>query len=225
MSQRVGHGEILLAGGGDGDDSWPIDRRLVELIGVDATMGYVPVAMPAGQYPDCEEWIRSVFDRHGLTDIEMWTSLADVDAGTIRDVSAIYVGGGNTYRLLHELRTAGVDRLLSDFVSRGGVLYGGSAGAIICGETIETTPDENRVELTDTSAIGLLRGVDVWCHYEEGEAASQYATSTDRTVVALPERSGVAVTASHFEVVGHEPIAVFDDGAKVEYTPGERFQP
>lgn len=224
MSERVGRGELLLAGGGDADDSWHIDERLVEQVGNDATMGYIPVAMPSEKYSDCEEWITSVFERHGLTDIEMWTSLTEVDAETIADVNAIYIGGGNTFRLLNKLRTSGFDHLLRGFVSEGGVLYGGSAGAIVCGETIETTPDENRVEITDTTGLGLLPNVEIWCHYERDGAVRQYATTSGRTVLALPERSGVAVTANRYTVVGHDPIDVFQNGEVTKYSPNERFQ-
>lgn len=226
MDVRVHDGELLLAGGGDADDSWPLDERLVKQIGGSATMGYIPVAMPPKKYPDCEEWITSVFDQHGLANIEMWTSLTEVDADNVADVSAVYIGGGNTYRLLDKLRTTKTDLLLREFVSDGGLLYGGSAGAIICGETIETTPDENRVGLTDYTGLGLLPDIDVWCHYEDNdtEDVHEYATTSGQTVIALPERSGVSVTATRYKVVGHEPISVFQNGDVTKYFPSEQFQ-
>jgi len=76
MSSRIGDGEVLLAGGGDRDDSWLLDERLVEQVGTDTPLGYVPVAMPAEKYPDCYQWITSVFERHGLPQIEMMTDLS-----------------------------------------------------------------------------------------------------------------------------------------------------
>lgn len=224
MNQHIGTGELFLAGGGDADDSRPIDERLVKEAGRDATMGYIPVALPSERYPDCEKWIKSVFNQYGLTDIEMWTSLTEVDVEAITEVSAIYIGGGNTYRLLKKLRTSGVDRLLREFVSEGGLLYGGSAGAIICGETIETTPDENHFGMTDTSALEFLPNVDVWCHYGSSDAVRQHAMTTDQAILALPERSGVSITATHFEVVGHEPVYVFRDKDMNTYSPNEQFQ-
>ena len=224
MSERVSNGEILLGGGGDADDSSLIDERLVKQIGEDATMGYIPVAMPSEKYPDCKRWITSVFERYGLTDIETWTKLTEVTVETITDIDAIYISGGNTYQLLAKLRTAGLDSLLREFVSDGGVLYGGSAGAIICGETIETTPDENRVEITDTTGLGLLSNTDVWCHYKIGDAVPQYATATGRTTIAIPERSGVSITATHYTVVGHESVCVFQNGTETMYSPGKQFE-
>ena len=224
MNVRVGNGEVLLGGGGDADDSSPVDKRLVEQIGDDATMGYIPVAMPSKRYPDCMEWITSVFERYGLTNIEMWPDLTEVTTETVADVSAIYIGGGNTYRLLNKVRTTGLDTLLYEFVSDGGALYGGSAGAIICGETIETTPDENRAGIVDTTGLGLFPTTDIWCHYEPNDAVPQYVTDTGRTVIAIPERSGVSVTETRYKIVGHEPIRVFQNGNKTMYSPGEHFR-
>jgi len=224
MNERLGDGEVLLAGGGSAEDSAPIDKWLVERTSDDSKMGYIPVAMPSEKYPDCREWITSVFEPYALTDIEMWTDLTKVTSETVAGVNAIYIGGGNTYRLLDRIRTAELDPLLREFVADGGVLYGGSAGAILCGSTIETTPDENRAKIVDKRGLGLLPTVDIWCHYDSPDAVSQYVSDTGRTVVAIPERSGVSVTESCARVVGHESISMFRNGSESTYTPGEQFQ-
>lgn len=218
-------GELLLAGGGDADDSWLLDERLVNRIGRDGTIGYLPVAMPRDRYPDCEEWITDVFQAHGVSDIRMWTDLAELDESEVAAVNAVYVGGGNTYRLHDRLRQTNTDRLLREFVLTGGTLYGGSAGAIICGETIETTPDENRVGLREKTALQLLPDTDIWCHYTEADDSEihDYVVETDRTVVALPERSGVSVTATRCRVIGHVPVRVFEGTQKILKSPDEQF--
>lgn len=189
-------------------------------------MGYIPVAMGPEHYPDCEDWITGVFEEHGVSDIRMWTSLADLDTADLDAVSAVYIGGGNTYRLLNELRRSGAATLLREFVATGGRLYGGSAGAIVCGETIDTTPDENRAGVTETTAFQFLPGTDIWCHYDDSDEpdVSDYAAETGRTVIALPERSGVSVTATRVQVVGHVPICVFDGDRKTTRAPDERFR-
>jgi dipeptidase E len=224
MNEQVGDGEVLLAGGGSAADSAPIDKWLVERTDDGAKMGYIPVAMPSKKYPDCREWITSVFEPYGLTDIEMWTDLTTVTSKTVAAVDAIYIGGGNTYRLLDRVRTAELKPLLREFVANGGVLYGGSAGAILCGSTVETTPDENRVDIVDSSGLGLVPTADIWCHYDSPEAVLQYVTDAGQTVVAIPERSGVSVTESRVRVVGHESISVFRDESERNYAPGEQFQ-
>lgn len=220
-------GELLLAGGGNADDSWPLDEWLANQIGQGGAIGYLPVAMPRDRYPDCEEWITDVFQDHGVSDIRMWTDLVELDESEVATVNAIYVGGGNTYRLLDKLRQTDTDRLLREFVLKGGTLYGGSAGAIICGETIETTPDENQVRLRETTALQLLRDTDIWCHYTEADDSEirDYVVETNRTIVAIPERSGVSVTATRFRVIGHVPIRVFEGSEKTLKSPDEQFDP
>jgi dipeptidase E len=218
-------GEILLAGGGDEMDSWLIDARLVEQIGRDAAMGYIPVAMTPEYYADCEEWITAAFDEHGFSDIRMWTELGEINPSDMESVSAVYIGGGNTYRLLDKLRNTNTDRQLRQFVADGGYLYGGSAGAIICGETIETTSDENLDGLTDPTGLKLLPDTDIWCHYADSDESEihKYVTESDRTVVAIPERSGVSVTVNRCRVIGYAPIRVFNNGGKRIKSPGEQF--
>lgn len=219
-------GELLLAGGGDENDSWLLDERLVNEIGRDATMGYVPVAMPPEYYPESVEWITKTFGMHGFSDIETWSDLEDLNASNLESVSAVYIGGGNTYRLLDELRQTETDQQLREFVASGGYLYGGSAGAIICGETIETTPDANRVGLTDTTGLMFLTDIDIWCHYAEKDDPEifDYVTETDRTVIAIPEQSGVSVTANRCRVIGYAPVSVFANGVKRIISPDEQFR-
>lgn len=219
-------GEILLAGGGDETDSWLIDAWLVEQIGRDAAMAYIPHAMKPEYYSDCEEWITDAFEKHGFSEIQMWTDLGEIHPPDFEAVSAVYIGGGNTYRLLNELRKTNTDRELREFVAAGGYLYGGSAGAIICGETIETTPDENLVGLSDLTGLKLLPDIDIWCHYTDRDDSEieEYMAETNRTVIAIPEQSGVSVTANRCCVIGYAPVSVFANGVKRVKSPDEQFR-
>src|ERR1700737_4608559 len=69
---------------------------------------------------------------------------------------AIFVGGGNTFRLLKEL----YDRNLLDAIRdrvRGGTPYiGSSAGSVITAPTIRTTNDMPIVEVRSLDALGLI---------------------------------------------------------------------
>lgn len=108
-----------------------------------------------------------------------------------------------------------------------GVTYtGGSAGAIICGETIETTPDENRVGLSDLTGLKLLPDIDIWCHYTDSDDSEieEHMAETDRTAIAIPERSGVSVTANRCRVIGYAPVSVFAIGVKRVKSPDEQFR-
>lgn len=218
-------GEFLLAGGGDENDSWLIDRYLVDQIGQDATIGYIPVALPPDRYANAREWLTRAFADHDLSDIRMWTDLGELDASNIESVSAVYIGGGNTYRLLDELCRTNTPSLLREFVTNGGYLYGGSAGAIICGESIETTPDKNHVGRSDVTGLKLLPDTDIWCHYTDADdpGIHDYVTETDHTVIALPERSGVSVTTNRLQVIGYEPIRIIKEDETIIRSPDVQF--
>lgn len=79
--------------------------------------------------------------------------------------------------------------------------------------------------LTDTTGLRLLPNIDIWCHYTENDdpAITEYVTKTDRTVIAIPERSGLSVTANRCLVVGYAPVSVFHEGEKWVNSPDTRF--
>lgn len=59
----------------------------------------------------------------------------------------MFIGGGNTFKLLHEIQQSNFDVQIHFYLEMDGVLYGGSVGAVLCGKTIETAiyADENHV--------------------------------------------------------------------------------
>ena len=49
----------------------------------------------------------------------------------IKEADIIYVGGGDTYKLMNDVKNTGMDKMLDDALKRGCVMSGISAGAII----------------------------------------------------------------------------------------------
>jgi dipeptidase E len=84
--------------------------------------------------------------------------------------------------------------------------FGGSAGAIIFGATIETCMhlDENLVGLEDLSGLNLCNGRAVWCHYSEKDEArvASLVASADLEVISLPEGSCVCVDSQDLRAFG-----------------------
>ena len=74
----------------------------------------------------------------------------------------IYLAGGNTFYFLKHLQTAGLMRPLLNFVKKGGVLAGLSAGGLIMSPTIKLAadrglgPDPNEVKLKKLIGLGLF---------------------------------------------------------------------
>ena len=97
-------------------------------------------------------------------------SPAEFDANTHIDV--IYISGGNTLGTMKLIRDAGFDKAIIDYVHRGVVYIGGSAGAHIATVDIAHVAkyDKDTFGLTDFSGLGLYNGILI-CHYTEDRKA------------------------------------------------------
>jgi dipeptidase E len=211
---------LILAGGGDARDSQPLDELFAAWLGPRGRMLYLPVALKGRgrPYDQCLAWIQSIFWPLGVSGIEMWTDLDEHGADELAAFDAVYLGGGNTFNLLAQLRDSGLDSSLVRFTQRGGAIYGGSAGAIVLGRDIVTCAhlDSNDVGLADTRGLDLVAGHAVWCHYrpEEDARIAKYVREKGRPVLAISERAGVGVRGGRFESAGFEPAYSFDDNGK-----------
>jgi len=86
----------------------------------------------------------------------------------VRQAEAIYVGGGNTFRLLDRLQRLGLVEIIRERV-RAGVRYLGiSAGTNVACPTIMTTNDMPIVQPASLQALGLV-GFQINPHYFTGQ--------------------------------------------------------
>src|SRR3989344_9605702 len=128
---------LILAGGGDAPDSKPLDELFISLLKTKKIL-YIPIAWKTADFAGCKKWFSSTFFKLGFTNMEMWTDLNNKKIEDLNSFGGIYIGGGNTFSLLHDLRSSKFDKLLIEFLNSGRPIYGGSAGAIIFGKNINT---------------------------------------------------------------------------------------
>jgi len=218
---------IIAAGGGGADDSRMPDEIYASWLGHDSRLLYLPVAMDGSErtYQACLRWLESVFIPLGIRNINMVTKLDQRLKGDLGTYRGVYIGGGNTYRLLHLLRLSGFDQELQQFARTGGAIYGGSAGAIILGREIGTCAhlDANQVGLNNLEGLNLLQGYAVWCHYQPNDVARirEYVQKTGYPVAALSEKSGICQQDDLLRACGYEGVYCFEDGEVQYYEPGE----
>ncbi|GEE02290.1 hypothetical protein nbrc107696_27360 [Gordonia spumicola] len=85
---------------------------------------------------------------------------ATVDRFEFDDVDAVYLGGGNTFAILADLRASGRDIELADRVRAGLPYIGLSAGSVIAGPDISPASvldDPTQApDLPDTAGLGLI---------------------------------------------------------------------
>lgn len=218
---------ILLNGGGSGGQAAAAVGKFSSLLDRPKPILYIPLAMEPKEYPSCYQWVTSELQSCGA-DIEMAVSGKDLAARDLSSYSGIFIGGGNTYRLLWELKRHGCIGRFQDFLERDGVVFGGSAGAIIFGETIDTCryADENEVGLEDTRGFNVMDGISLLCHYtNEGEAVTRKHTdhllrlSLGKKIIALPEEDTLFVNGGSMELIGKRPYYVFQNGIRQEVEP------
>src|SRR5690242_16991774 len=129
---------LILAGGGNAIQSQLVDEYFADLL-PRGTFLYLPqaTAPQPWSFDQAYEWIHRPKAFRNLR-IEMWEDLADKTYQQLEPFDAIYLMGGNTFVLLHELRKSKFDVLLREFLKSGRIIYGISAGAIVLGEDITT---------------------------------------------------------------------------------------
>jgi dipeptidase E len=127
---------IVAIGGGElgTGETEPLDRQIVQATGKDRPSAlFIPTA--SGDSLDyCQTFRRVYGDLLGCRVDALLLSREQTDAARIEAAIAgadlIYVGGGNTRRMLEVWRSRGVDAALVRAGQRGVVLSGLSAGAI-----------------------------------------------------------------------------------------------
>lgn len=106
----------------------------------------------------------------------------------LSDFDIIYVNGGNTYYLLDQVKKSGFDSVVKEFLRKGGLYIGVSAGSIIAGPSIEilnyTKGDPNLIGITDYSAMALVQKSIVPHYMENKEKAILEYEEVSRTEVA-----------------------------------------
>lgn len=94
---------------------------------------------------------------------------------------AVFLGGGNTFVLLDQLRKSYFDELLISMHRAGKILIGESAGALVLGPTIAPIrfidEPERAPELSDFAGLGLLPFFPA-VHFGRSEYLDQYASIT-----------------------------------------------
>ncbi|MCL2057784.1 MAG: Type 1 glutamine amidotransferase-like domain-containing protein [Oscillospiraceae bacterium] len=194
--------KLLLSGGGDSNNITHIDEFFASQIDMQKSVLYIPVAWEDDPtYTECFYWFSNTYHSYGIKNIEMCINLKY--ASNLSQYSAIYIGGGNTFKLLKEIKESRFDIKLIEYLSNSGFVYGGSAGSIIFGKDIihAAINDENTVGLVDSSGINLVKGYNICCHYDETDGTNisyiqskikDHSKPTDITI-ALPENCAIYV--------------------------------
>ena len=215
-------GPIYLGGGGSEDEE---ENLWIEAFRPGSIVTVWPFAHRAvADRQSAGRWITGALERFEPSRIDIWTSPEGRVLSDLGDTDIIAVPGGDTFDLLDTLQSFGWLLVLRAFLDRGGLVYGGSAGAILMGNDIGIAleADPNDVGLQDTTGMGLLGELDVMPHYTEEllDFARAHHAKSSRAVLCLPEPSGIVVKDGTIRSVGPEPVQIVTSTATTKYEMG-----
>ena len=100
---------------------------------------FIPTAGDPYDNKDFVEADKIALQKYGIevTDLDLKNKTEKEIDKSLAMADILLVAGGDTFYLMEKLKESGADRAIKNFISRGGVYIGSSAGSIICCPTIE----------------------------------------------------------------------------------------
>ena len=150
----------------------------------------------------------------------------------VDEAEAIFVGGGNTFRLLKTLYEFDLVERIRKRVEAGMLYVGSSAGAVVAAPTIKTTNDMPIVQPPSFHSLGLIN-FQINAHYLDPDPKSthmgetrevrinQFLEDNETPVVGLREGCMIRVEEGVHELRGRTNARIFRRGHEpVELEPG-----
>lgn len=230
---------LILNGGGSDNQV----KESYELFAREVNGGkvlYIPLAWSHGNMENCIHWFRNQMSAYGITNIEDVLDANLITESKLKEVAGVFVGGGNTYQLLKSLKDTPAFSILQKYINNNGLLMGSSAGALICGATIDTClkddliinscNDENNVGLLDTKGFDCIDGYSILPHYHK--IPNQYSDTQKRVnkllqlgfkLICLPEETSLWVHDNQIQVIGQKTAEVFSDNTNYSIPVNQYF--
>lgn len=219
--------KLILNGGGVGEQVKNARNTLNEVIDNSKKILYIPLAWPDSTYKGCLEFMEEELSDIEKSGIDMITSAGELLDKNLTDYACLYIGGGNTYKLLNELKISGAfEKIKTYLLEENGIVYGGSAGAIIFGKDLDSCnlDDENEVGLVDNTGFDMLNGYSLLCHYtnkneERTNKSREYLLklSQNKPIYAIPEEDTILVENDKITIIGSKPYYEFTSNKEIKH--------
>lgn len=238
-TKQFAKAKLILCGGGSGKQNYYANQKLNEIINHHKPLLYIPLAMDEITHPydSCYEWIKKELSQVDLVGIDMVRSFEELAKKQFDSYAALFIGGGNTYKLLKGIKDNGIFPKIESYLSEGGIILGSSAGATIFGYDINvlSSMDPNDVKLSDTSGFNVLDGVSIFPHYTNNKLELSIDENRNRhrkftnaiidysraigDVIAIPEEDAIFIDNGKTEILGIRPYFYFKEGQSQKIQP------
>ncbi len=202
---------LILSGGGCGKQVSKSYEKYAEIIDENKPVLYIPLAWRNKDYDGCLEWLKGELLPYGIDKFMMITDVNQFNNINLDDYNSLFIGGGNTYKLLKYLKESEGYSKIEEYIKNGGIVFGGSAGAIIFGKDIQTcnicSSDENLWPDLDTSGFDVMNGKSLSCHYGSEGRKKEHDNNTEKykkrgfDIISLTEEQSAFVTDEKVEII------------------------
>ncbi len=205
--------KIVAIGGGEirEMETAAIDKRIIELTGKTQPKAlFIPTA--SGDAPGYIDTFETVYGRHfgcqtRALKLTQNPPAFDEMSALVLDSDLVYVGGGNTYKMMKLWRQLGLDAVLAEAASRGIVLSGLSAGAICWlryGHSDSRSFSSNpKWDYIRVRGLGFINAV--YCphyHFEKREASfSQMIAKRGGIGIACDNNAAIEIVGEHYRIL------------------------
>jgi dipeptidase E len=209
------------------------ETEIREVLGNAARILFVPFALH-----DRNAYAQKAQERFGAMGFGLDSVHQSADKHkAVNAAEAIFIGGGNTFRLLKTLYDYQLMNLIRRRVEEGMPYIGSSAGSNVAGPTIRTTNDMPIVEPPSLNALGLVP-FQINPHYLDADPGSthmgetreeriiQFLEDNATPVVGLREGAMLRVEQGSTLLKGSTGARIFRRGLPpVEVQPGTTLDP
>lgn len=235
-------GKIIAIGGGEigrpkeeGDGYYPIETTSIDIEILrltnkkNPTLLFIPTASYDSQ--NYYEVVKKHFTNLGFSSVTpLYLSDKSLTRNHIKNTilshDAIYVGGGNTLRMMNIWRKMSVDKILKLAHKRGIVLSGLSAGSICwfsCGNSDSRKFSSGSDKLVKVTGLGLIDAL--LCPHYDTEPHRQadlkrMTKSTSKVAIALDNCAAIEVIDNAYRIIKSKPSA---KARKVYWKNGKYF--
>ncbi len=205
--------KLVLYSGGDIEDNEELDLHILRLIGKrNPSFTFIPSSFEESHYY-FEDFVKS-FSQYGVNDFFLFPIDVPFNTNLVKKAFSrdlVFLSGGNTYYFLKNLKNKHIWQGLNQFVKRGGVLAGMSAGSIVMTPQIHTASfpdfdkDDNEVKLKNFKALDLTN-FEFFPHFLNSkryiEALRDYSWDCPRPIYAFPDGAGLVIEDESLSFVG-----------------------
>ena len=217
--------KLFLCGGGCGDQTTLANNKFGKYLDKSKPILYIPLAMEEKMYKGCKEWFSGEVKNFGYDKFEMVKSSKELAEKDFNNYSALFIGGGNTFKLLAEIKQNGNYEKIVEYLKNDGIIFGGSAGAIIFGKDINTclVDDGNLVNLENTKGFNYLNDFSILCHLKNNSFEKNLhhlcKCSVGNKIIYLAEESVIYIHDDKISLLGDNKYVIFKDGKYAVHRP------